>query len=349
MMMATSEHALDLGKAGVARRVVMKFAVVTLVPALRLDLFTAPFVAEAEPAKLPRIGVLLTRTDRDSAERLLEPFRQRLRERNYVEGQNIAIEYRLRRRGDELLDLATQLVQQKVDIIVAPGTPAAKAAQEATKTIPIVAYMGDAIEMGLATRLAQPGRNITGISIQIAETAAKRLELLLEAVPWASRVAVLWNAANPNKALEWKETKIAAQALGVTLLSAEVRTPDDFVRAFAAISRGRADALITFVEALTLTHQREIVDFTRKNRLPMIAAYREFVEAGALMSYGVSQRDLYRHLAVYVDKILKGAKPRDLPIEQVTKLELLVNGRTAKALGLTIPQTLLVRADQVIE
>ncbi len=328
----------------------MNFTVAPLVAALTIGLLTAPFAAEALPPKVPRIAVLLSSaTDPDSAARELEPLRQGLRERNHVEGQNITIEYRLRRRGDTLLELATELLRLKPDIIVAPGTPAAKAAQQATRTIPIVAFMGDAVDMRFASSLAQPGGNITGVSIQIAETAGKRLELLMEAVPRASRVAVLWNAANPNKALEWKETKIAAQTLGVTLQSAEVRGSSDFAHAFSAITRGRADALITFVDHPTNTHRRQIVDFTTKNRLPMITAYTEFVEAGGLMSYGVAQRDLYRHLAVYVDKILKGARPTDLPIEQLTTFELVINAKTAKAIGLTIPPSLLLRADHVIE
>jgi putative ABC transport system substrate-binding protein len=209
--------------------------------------------------------------------------------------------------------------------------------------------MGDAVEMGLVVGLARPGGNLTGVSGQVAETAGKRLELLKEAVPQASRVAVLWNAANPNKAIEWQATQIAAQALGVTLQSVEVRTPDDFKHAFSAITRGRADALITLVDTLTIAHRTQIVACTTQNRLPLMAAYREFVEAGGLMNYGVRSRDIYGHLAGYVDKILKGAKPADLPVEQFVRFELVINLKTAKALGITIPPHLLVLADEVLQ
>src|SRR5262245_61256373 len=220
--------------------------------------------------KVPRIGVLVV-ADPAAAARALEIFRQELRERRYVEGQDIAIEYRLWARGDQLLDLATELVQRQVDIIVAVGTPAAQAAQQATRTIPIVAFMGDAVEMGLVVGLARPGGNLTGVSGQVAETAGKRLELLKEAVPQASRVAVLLNAANPNKGIEGQAAQTAAQALGVTLQSVEVRTPDDFKQAFSEITRERADALITLVDTLTIAHRTQIVDFTTRNRLPLMA------------------------------------------------------------------------------
>src|SRR5438105_1102468 len=282
----------------------LRVLVLALIP------FVLPLAADAQQPKVPRRGFLCPPPqDPANAVRILEPFRQELRARNYVEGQNIVIEYRLGGRGDQLRDLATELVQHQVDIIVAVNTPAAKAAQQATRTIPIVANMGDSVEMDLAASLAAPGGNITGVSGQFAATSGKRLELLKEAVPRASRVAVLWNAANPNKALEWKETQIAAQTLAVTLQSVEVRTADDFARAFSVITRGRPDALITLTENLTITHRRQIAEFTRKARVPMIAAYSDFVEAGGLMSYGVRPRDQYRQLAVFVDKILKGAKP----------------------------------------
>jgi putative ABC transport system substrate-binding protein len=321
----------------------------TFIAGISVFLATPLAVEAQQPEKVPRIGILSPPPYPVSGTRFLEPFRQGLRERSYVEGQNIVIEYQRGRKGDQLRELATELVRRHVDVIVATNTPAAKAAQQATRTIPIVAYMGDPLEMGLAAGLAAPGGNITGVSGQFGATAGKRLELLKEAVPRASRVAVLWNAANPNKALEWKETQIAARALRVTLHTAEVRTVDDFERVFSAITRGRADAMITVVDSLTIAHRRQIVEFAAQTRLPMIAAYREFVEAGGLMSYGVSPHDLYRQLAVYVDKILKGAKPGELPIEQATKFELVINLKTAKTLGLTLPAPLLVRADQLIE
>ncbi len=316
--------------------------------AFALHLLAVTLAAHAQPVgKAARIGILTPASEASTPR--FEAFRHGLRDLGYVEGQNVTLEYRLAERDDQLRDLATALVQLKVDIIVVWGTPSAKAAQQATRTIPIVAGMGDPVEMGLVASLARPGGNITGVSVQMAETAGKRLELLKAAVPQASRVAVLWNAANPNKALEWQETHIAAQALGVTLQSVEVRTPDDLERAFAALTRGRADALITLAEAITVMHRRQIADFTTKNRLPMMASQREFVEAGGLMSYGFRPRDLYRHLAVFVDKILKGAKPADLPVEQPMQFELVINLKTAKALGLTMPPTLLFQADEVIQ
>jgi putative ABC transport system substrate-binding protein len=328
----------------------MGYSAIRCLVTLALTILLTPFASDGQAtATVPRIGFLFL-TDPASGARALEPFRQGLRERYYVEGQNVVIEARYAEGSPERLrDLVTELVQRKVDIIVAVSTPVAKAAQHATKTIPIVAYMGDAVEMGLVASLAQPGGNLTGVSAQFAETAGKRLELLKEAVPQASRVAILWNAANPNKALEWQETQSAARALGVMLQSVEVRTPDDFAGAFAALTRGRADALITFVESLTLMHRNQIVEFTTQHRLPMMAAYREFVEAGGLMSYGIRSRDLYRHLAVYVAKILQGAKPADLPVEQPTTFELVINMKTAQALGITMPPSLLLLADEVIK
>jgi len=318
---------------------------------LTLGLLVASPPAGAQSAgRIAQIGVLGLGFPPSEAQLQRSPFRQALRELGWVEGKNIVFESRFAEENlDRLPALAAELVRLPVDVIVATNTPTAKAAQQATKTIPIVAYMGDAMEMGLVASLARPGGNITGVSVQNAETAGKRLQLLKEAVPQASRVAVLWNAAHPNKALEWQETQVAARALGVTLQSVEVRTPDDFAGAFSAITRGHADALITLADTLTITHRSQIVDFTTQNRLPMMAAYREFVEAGGLMNYGVRVRDQVRHLAVYVDKILQGAKPADLPVEQPTKFELVINLKTAKALGLTIPPTLLIQADEVIQ
>jgi putative ABC transport system substrate-binding protein len=317
---------------------------------LALTILLAPLASDGlAAANVPRIGFLSV-TDSASAAAVLEPFRHGLRERGYVEGQTIVLEERWAEGTlDRLPDLATELVQRKVDVLVAVGAPAAQAAQQATRTIPIVALMGDPVETGLVASLAQPGGNLTGVSGQTAEVSGKLLELLKEAVPQASRVAVLWNAANPNKVLEWQETQRAAQALGVTLQSVEVRTPDDFERAFAALTRGHPDALITLMEGLTIAHRRQIVDFTTQHRLPMMAENRVFVEAGGLMSYGVRPRELYGHLAVYVDKILKGAKPADLPVEQPLKFELVLNLKTAQALGITMPPSLLLLADEVIQ
>jgi len=317
---------------------------------LALTILLAPLACDGHAAaNVPVIGFLAL-PDPAAAATVLEPFRQGLRALGYIEGQTMVLEERWAAGTLERFPaLATELVQRQVDIIVAVGTPAAKAAQHATRTIPIVALMGDPVEMGLVASLARPGGNLTGVSGQSVDLGGKRLALLKEAVPQVSRVAVLWNAANPNKVLAWQEMQGAAQALGVTLHSVEVRTPDDFARAFAALTRGRADALLTMTEGLIITHRRQIVDFTTQHRLPMLAEDRVFVEAGGLMSYGVKPGDLYGHLAVYVDKILKGAKPADLPVEQPMKFELVLNLKTAQALGLTLPPTLLFQADEVIK
>jgi len=320
-----------------------------LIVTLALTLLLAPLASDRQAAaKVPLIGFLSV-TDPAAAAAVLEPFRHGLHELGYVEGQTLVLAARWAAGTlDRLPALAAELVHLPVDVLVAVGAPAAQAAQHATRTIPIVALMGDPVEMGLVASLAQPGGNLTGVSGQTAEVSGKLLELLKEAVPQASRVAVLWNAANPNKVLEWQETQRAAHALRVTLQSVEVRTPDDFERAFAALTRGRADALLTLTEGLTITHRRQIVDFTTQHRLPMLAENRVFVEAGGLMSYGVKLGELYGRLAVYVDKILKGAKPADLPVEQPMKFELVLNLKTAQALGITMPPSLLLLAEEVI-
>jgi len=286
-----------------------------------------------------------------------------LRELGYIEGQNIAIEYRYsysEGRAEGLPDLATKLVRLKVDVIVvdACGAPL-NATSQATSTIPIVvaACNDDLVATGLISSLARPGGNITGLSELTPELGAKRLELLKEAVPKVRRVAVLWNPAYSERfsaafrfwSSDWKEIRAAAQVLGVTLQSVEVRGPDEFDTAFSAMTRERAEALITFSDPSIVLHRRRIADLAAKSRLPAVYASREVVDAGGLMSYGPSTSDLFRRAAVYVDKILKGAKPADLPIEQPTKFALVINLKTAKALGLTIPQSLLRRTDEVIQ
>jgi putative ABC transport system substrate-binding protein len=243
--------------------------------------------------------------------------------------------------------LAAELVRLKVDVIVTGGEAGIRAA---TSTIPIVmALSGDPVGTGLVASLARPGGNLTGLSLLNLELGGKRVALLKEAVPKVSRGAVLWNANNPVKALELQSTQDAAEALGVRVTSVEVREPTDFASAFAAIARARPNGLIPLVEAITLAHRREIGEFALKNRLPMIAELQEFAEAGGLMTYGPSQLDSYRRAATYVDKILKGAKPAGLPVEQATRFELLINLKTVKALGLTIPQSVLLQADEVIQ
>lgn len=317
---------------------------------LAMGVFAVPLAARAQPAgKVPRIGFITSRRRGPGS----EAFRQGLREHGWVEGQTIVIEWRYADEGrlDLLPGLAAEVVNLRVDVIVTgSGEPVVLALKQATSTIPIVfAISADPVGSGLVASLARPGGNATGLTSLSPELGGKKLELLKEAVPGASRVAVLWNAAYPGKTLEFKDTQVAARALGVTLQSVEVRRPNDLPGAFSAITRGRPDALVTLTEPLTLAHQRQIVDFAASKRLPMISGSGEFVESGGLLSYGASLRDLFRRAAGYVDKILKGAKPGDLPVEQPTKLELFINLRTARALGLTIPPSLLLRADQVIE
>ncbi len=324
---------------------------------LALSILAAPLAAEAQqPEKVPRIGFLGTVPMNPHDEAL----RQGLHEFGYVEGQNIAIERRYSEgRAERLPDLATNLVQLKVDVIVvdACGAPL-NATSQATSTIPIVvaACNDDLVATGLISSLARPGGNITGLSELAPKLGAKRLELLKAAVPRVRRVAVLWNPAYSERfsgnfrfwSSDWVEVRAAAQALGMTLQSVEIRGLEDFDTAFSAMTRERAEALIAFSDPLIVFHGRRIADRAAKSRLPAVYASGEVVDAGGLMSYGPSISDLFRRAAVYVGKILKGTKAADLPMEQPTKFELVINLKTAKALGLTIPQSLLIRADQVI-
>ena len=336
----------------------MRLSSVALVVTLLLGGLVAPLAAEGQqPAKIPRIGFLGTFPTNLHDEAL----RQGLHEFGYVEGQNITVERRYSEgRAERLPDLATQLVRLKVDVIVVDACGALlNAASQATSTIPIVvaACNDDLVATGLISSLARPGGNITGLSEFTAELGAKRLQLLKEAVPKVRRAAVLWNPAYSERfsanfrfwSSDWKEMRAAAQVLGMTLQSVEIRGPDDFDTAFSAMTRERADALIAFSDPLIVLHGRRITDLAAKSRLPAIYASREVVDAGGLMSYGPSISDLFRRAGVYVGKILKGAKPADLPVEQPTKFELVINLKAAKGLGLTIPQSLLIRADQVIQ
>jgi ABC-type uncharacterized transport system substrate-binding protein len=314
-------------------------------------LLAAPLAAEAQRAgKVTRIGVLEPTSMALNAANL-DAFRQGLRELGYVEGQNFVVEYRSADgRGERFPDLAAELVRLKVDVILTRGTPAVIAAKNATRTIPVVmAASGDPVLSGVVASLARPGGNVTGLSAIVGEVSGKRLELLREVIPGVSRIVGLFNMSNPIDALQWKETEIAASSLRVQLQLLDVRKPGDFGRAFDAATKQRAGALVVGVDALTWANRRSIVDLAAKNRLPAIYAAREFVDAGGLIAYGVSYPHLYRRAASFVDKILKGAKPADLPIEQPTEFELVVNLKTAKALGLTIPPSLLGRADEVIQ
>src|SRR2546426_2005238 len=319
----------------------------TFLCGLTLGTLSAPLAVDAEqPGKVARIGRLEQGSaGTDSA------FRQGLRELGYVEGQNIIIEYRYAEgRAERLPDLAAELVSLKVDVIVAGGTLAPLAAKQATRTIPIVlAAAGDPVGTGLVPSLAKPGGNVTGLSNLSRELTAKRLQLLKEIVPGLSRVAVLWNAANIVAALHIPvpETEAAARTLGLQAQSLEVRGPDDFENSLlerkvlrAAISEGGALFLVD--DPLVMRYRQPIADFAIRNRLPSTAIYKNFAEAGGLMTFGASLPDLYRRAAIFVDKILKGAKPADLPVEQPTKFELVINLKTAKTLGLTIPQALLI-------
>ncbi len=323
-----------------------------LIISLVLAILFAPLSSDAQqPRKIPRIGylVLAPLTDPPSPERAA--FLEGLRELGYVEGKTVSIEYRSAGWNAELLpDLAEELVRLKVDVIVTGGGGAvADAARQATKTIPIVvAASADPVGIGLVASLARPGGNITGTSLMAPELGSKRLELLKEAVPRISRVAVLWHPRGAGR-LEWQQTEAAAQRLGVKLRSYEVRSADDVARAIETMSGQRPHAVIMFFDPLTSGYRVIISDFALKNRLPTIFGAREFAAAGGLMSYGPNIPELFRRAAVYVDKILKGAKPGDLPIEQPTKFELIVNLKTAKALGLTIPPSVLIRADRVIQ
>ncbi len=315
-------------------------------------LFVVPLAANAQQVgNIPRIGMVsFTAPGTQEENRRIGTLKKGLRDLGYVEGQTIAIEYRHSGGRDELLPrLAAELVDLKVNVILTYGTKATRAAKQATSTIPIVMLtVLDPVGAGLVPSLARPGGNITGSSEVSEELSAKRLELLKEAVPKAKRIAVLMDPTHPTNARDLKSTESAAQALGVTLVSVEVRASSELDSAFARMIRQHVDALIVLSGDLLFTHRQHILDVAGKNRVPVVYGWREGAEAGALLSYGVDIADNYRRAATYVDKILKGAKPGDLPIEQPTKFEMVINLKTAKALGLTIPQSLLQRADEVI-
>src|SRR5689334_6513995 len=303
-----------------------------------------------QTTKLWRIGVLETIPAGANAANLAA-LRQGLRERGYVEGQNLLIEYRSSDGRDERFGaLAAELVRMRVDLIVARGSPASLAAKDATQTIPIVmARTGDPVGSGLVSNLARPGGNITGLSSQSVDTEAKRLELLRELMPALARIAALSNMSTPNSPPQWKEIKNAAHALGIEAQLLDVRRVQDLEPAIDAARQQRADALVVGQDGLLQSHRTLIAELAATRRLPAIYRSMEFIDAGGLIAYGPHYPDLYRRTAIYVDKIFKGAKPGDLPIEQSTKFELAINVKTARALGLSIPQNLLLRADQLIE
>src|SRR5262245_13052284 len=306
--------------------------------------------AEAQqPKKVPRIG-LLSSGSPSSTKEGVEAFRQRLHELGYIEGQNIVIEYRYAEGvADRFPNLGARLGKLKVDIIVVSGTPATQAAKNATKTIPIVmASVADPVGTGLIASLAHPGGNVTGLSNLYEELGGKQLELLKEAFPKISRVAVLWDPANTGNVLLLRELKVAAGALRITLQPLEVHVPDDLEPAFAAIKREGASAFSVLANSLTNTYRTRIVDFAAKSRLPAIYGESRWVDTGGLMSYGPDYTDLWYRAAIYVDKILKGATPAELPVERPMKFDLVINLKAAKQIGLTIPPNVLARADRVI-
>jgi putative ABC transport system substrate-binding protein len=323
----------------------------TFISSLACIALATPLDAIAQqPGKVWRIGYLASGA-RPSDGAPPAALRQALQELGYVDGTGISYVGRWAEvKKDRLPGLAAEMVGLKVDLIVALGAPAAEAAKEATSTIPIVIVnAGDPVGVGLIASLARPGGNVSGISDQATELSAKRLELLKEAMPNASNIAVLWNAGDRAMTLRYREIEKAARVLGVTIRPLGVREPDDFDVAFSAMTRERPDALLLVTDALTNLNRGRILDFAVAHRIPAMYEFGSLVREGGLMSYGPDLADSYRRAAVYVDRILKGAKPSELPVEQPNRYYLLVNLKTAKALGITIPQSLLLRADEVIQ
>lgn len=300
------------------------------------------------PTKVPRAGVLWPGSAPDKWD---EAFREGLHTLGYMEGRNVLLEYRWAEgKQERLRELAEELVRLKPDLIVTISAPAILALKQTTATIPIVfAGTSDPVRSGFAANLAHPGGNLTGLSLMAPELAGKRLALIKSLVPGSSRVAALWNGSDEGMAIRVREAQLAAPALDVTLLSPEIRTLADLESTFTALTRDRPDALLIFVDPFTVSHRQRIVDFAAATRLPAIYEDRVFVEAGGLMSYGPSVQDNCRRAAIYVDKILKGVKPSDLPIEQPTKFELVINLKAAKTLGLSVPLSMQQLADEVIE
>jgi putative ABC transport system substrate-binding protein len=323
----------------------------TFVVSITLMIFAAALTADAQqPKRVPRIGYLCP-TRPSSLLARTEAFRQGLKELGYIEGESIALEYRWAEgKIDRLPDLAAELVRLKVDVIVTCGPVATRSAKEATATIPIVmTFDSDPVGNGFVASLARPGGNITGLSTLAPEISGKQLELLKEIVPKLSRVAVLGTSSWPGNAQLVKETELAAGAFGVKLQYLDILDPKDIETAFRAATKARADALLVLVSGVLADHRTQIANLALQSRLPATYYRREYVEDGGLMSYSVSYTDLDRRAAIYMDKILKGAKPADLPVEQPMKFELIINLKAAKQIGLTIPPNVLARADRVIK
>ncbi len=321
----------------------------TFIGSVACGVLAAPLAARAQQGeKVYRIGILeAIPAAQNSAN--LDAFRKGLRDLGFVEGRNLIIDYRSADgRAERFPELASELVRLEVDLIVTRGTPAARAARDATRTIPVVmATMGD--PRSIVASFAHPGGNITGVTTFSTELTAKRIELLKELVPGLSRVALLHNMANPAAPPEWEEIRMAARALGLQAELLDVRNQGDLPRAFDLAARKHVDALVVGADGLTQMHQQAIVDLAARIRLPAAYPAREFVESGGLLAYAVSYPDLYFRLATFAGKVFKGAKPGELPVEQPTRLELVINLRTARACGLKIPQSVLLRADDVIK
>jgi putative tryptophan/tyrosine transport system substrate-binding protein len=327
---------------------VLKVALVALTTVFVLTLAAG---ADAQPpGKIHRIGLLIPGSSHAAPSPTVQVFLKRLEELGYAEGRDLAIERRFsEERPERLPALAAELAQAQVDLIVAVSTPAALAAKQATQSIPIVMiYVGDPVGVGLVPSLGRPGGNITGVSDMATDLSAKRVELLREAVPRLSRLAVLWNSADPGMVLRAREIERAARALGLTMEPWSVRSSAEFDTAFASIAKKPPDAVFVVAEILTVTYRKRLLDFTATKQIPAMYEFGLFAKDGGLMAYGPDLLDVFRRGADYVDKLLKGAKPSDIPVEQPVKVGLVVNLRTAKALGLTIPQSVLIRADEVI-
>jgi putative ABC transport system substrate-binding protein len=310
-------------------------------------LLTVGVIANAQqPGKLPRVGILFI-GGKDQPN--LEFFKQGLRERGYTEGKNIILEYRYADGKEERLgDLAAELVRDKVDVIVTTAPSSAMAVRRITQTLPIVMTTGDPLEAGLAESLARPGGNVTGLSVMLSDMSVKRLELLKESFPKRSRVAALWSPRERERTIGFKETQDAAKALSLRLHPLEIKSADDIDRAFVAMIKARDQALVVILSPLATLNSKRIVELAIKHRLPGIYPTRQFVEEGGLMAYGPLIGDLYRRAATYVDKVLKGANPAELPIEQPMKFDFIVNLIAAKKIGVTVPPNVVVRADKVI-
>src|SRR5215510_8586641 len=329
----------------------MRRSAIALIIPLALGFFVAPLTAEAQPAsRLPRIGFLGNSTAALEAN-LVGPFREGLRDLGYVEGRNVLIEYRWAEgKYDRFPVLIGELLALKVAVIVTAGTPATLAVKKATTSVPLImTAVGDPVGTGIVPSLSRPGGNITGLTAISTELDAKRLELLREVVPSVSYIAVLWNAASPLQVLAEKQVHVAAEVLGMRVLSLGVKNEEEIKNALAVMTRERPGALLVLADRLLLHHRALIMDFAIRHRLPGVHAYRELVEAGGLMSFGPSYAGMHKRAAYFVDRILKGAKPGDLPVERPPTFDLVVDLKAAKALGLTIPQSVLLRATEIIQ